>query len=302
MMNYKKIFKSQKLRFFILKTLSFLPDSIMLKIQYRMKLGRKLNLTNPERFTEKLQYYKMRYKNPILGICVDKYEVRKYLRQKGLDNILNELFLVADSANDIDFSKLPNQFVLKTTDGGGGENVIICTNKSIVNINELKKKLSGWKNKKNVNAGREWAYTQSPKSRIIAERYLENKANPKAGIEDFKFLCFHGTPRYVIIDKDRYIGHKRNFYTIEKQRLNVESDCKQFDEDYIFPSNYNEMVDIARKLSEDFPFVRVDLYNVNGKIIFGELTFYPWSGYVQFNPDKFDFTLGKEFDIEKLKN
>lgn len=301
MTNYKKIFKSQKLRFFILKTLSFLPDSIMLKIQYRMKLGRKLNLTNPERFTEKLQYYKMRYKNPILGICVDKYEVRKYLRQKGLDNILNELFLVADSANDIDFSKLPDQFVLKTTDGGGGENVIICTNKSIVNINELKKKLSGWKNKKNVNAGREWAYTQSPKSRIIAERYLENKANPKAGIEDFKFLCFHGTPRYVIIDKDRYIGHKRNFYTIEKQRLNVESDCKQFDEDYIFPSNYNEMVDIARKLSEDFPFVRVDLYNVNGKIIFGELTFYPWSGYVQFNPDKFDFTLGKEFDIEKLK-
>jgi hypothetical protein len=267
-----------------------------------MKLGRKLNLTNPERFTEKLQYYKMRYKNPILGICVDKYEVRKYLRQKGLNNILNELFLVADSANDIDFSKLPDQFVLKTTDGGGGENVIICTNKSIVNINELKKKLSGWKNKKNVNAGREWAYTQSPKSRIIAERYLENKANPKAGIEDFKFLCFHGSPRYVIIDKDRYIGHKRNFYTIEKQRLNVESDCKQFDEDYIFPFNYNEMVDIARKLSEDFPFVRVDLYNVNGKIIFGELTFYPWSGYVQFNPDKFDFTLGKEFDIEKLKN
>ena len=302
MTNYKKIFKSQKLRFFILKTLSFLPDSIMLKIQYRMKLGRKLNLTNPERFTEKLQYYKMRYKNPILGICVDKYEVRKYLRQKGLNNILNELFLVADSANDIDFSKLPDQFVLKTTDGGGGENVIICTNKSIVNINELKKKLSGWKNKKNVNAGREWAYTQSPKSRIIAERYLENKANPKAGIEDFKFLCFHGTPRYVIIDKDRYIGHKRNFYTIEKQRLNVESDCKQFDEDYIFPSNYNEMVDIARKLSEDFPFVRVDLYNVNGKIIFGELTFYPWSGYVQFNPDEFDFTLGNEFDIEKLKN
>ena len=294
--NYKKLIRNQNTRFLILKLLNFIPDSVMLKLQYKLKMGRSLNLKSPKRFTEFLQYYKINYRNPVLGQCVDKYEVRSYINAKGLQTILNDLYCVCDDAEKIDFSKLPNQFVLKTTDGGGGENVIICKDKLSADLDEIKAKLSKWKNKKNVNAGREWAYTQIKKSRIIAEKYLENTENSEAGIEDYKFLCFSGVPKYVIIDKDRYIGHKRNFYTIDRQKIDVDSDCKQFSEDYKFPVNYDEMVEIAKRLSEDFPFVRVDLYNINGKIIFGELTFYPWSGYVQFTPDDFDFKLGQEIE------
>lgn len=297
-MNYKKIFKSQKVRFLILNLLSILPDCIMLKIQYRLKLGRKLYLHKPERFTEKLQIYKMYYRNPILCQCVDKYEVRSYVDSKGLSSILNDLYMVEEDSNNINFSILPNQFVIKTNDGGGGENIIICKNKETMIKQEVINKLSSWKDKKNINPGREWAYTGIAKSRIIIEKYLENRENPEAGIEDFKFLCFSGRPEYVIIDKDRYIGHKRNIYSIDRKKLDVDSDCKQFYNDYSWPQNYYEMVKVAEKLSKDFPFVRVDLYNVDGQIIFGELTFYPWSGYVQFRPDSFDYELGSHFSLD----
>ena len=298
--DYKRLIKNQKTRFLVLKILGFVPDAIMLKFQYWLKLGRKLNLKNPERFTEKIQLYKMYYRNPVLGACVDKYAVREYINSKGLKEILNDLYFVYDFSEEIDFSKLPNQFVLKTTDGSGGENVIICKDKSSSDLKEIKTKLSKWKDKKNINAGREWAYTQIKKSRIVAEKYLESPENPEAGIEDYKFLCFSGKPKYVIVDKDRYIEHKRNFYTIDKSKLDVDSDCKQFDDDYCFPKNYDAMVLIAEKLSEDFPFVRVDLYNVSGKILFGELTFYPWSGFVQFSPDEFDYMLGKDFKESEI--
>ena len=296
--NYKKIIKSQKVRFAILNTLFFLPDFLMLKLQYRLKLGKKLNLKNPHSFTEKIQYYKIHYRNPLLGMCVDKYMVREYVKTKGLSQILNDLFFVGDDGSQICFETLPEKFVVKTTDGGGGENIIICREKKLINEEDVINKISQWKDKKNINPGREWAYTGIAKSRIIIEKYLENRENPEAGIEDFKFLCFSGKPKYVVIDKDRYIEHKRNIYTINKVKLDIESDCKQFQGDYNWPNNYSEMVSIAKKLSQDFPFVRVDLYNVDGKIIFGELTFYPWSGYVQFKPDSFDYELGSHFSLD----
>ena len=120
-MNYKKIFKSQKLRFIILKFLLFVPDSIMLKWQYRIKFERALNLKNPKRFTEILQLYKMNYRNSDLAICVDKYEVRNFIKGKNLEYILNDIYGVYSNANEIDFEKLPSEFVIKTTDGGGQE-------------------------------------------------------------------------------------------------------------------------------------------------------------------------------------
>lgn len=119
-MDYKKIFKNQQLRFSILKALSFVSDSTMLSWQYRIKTGRKLNLKNPIRYTEKIQLYKMYYRNPDLPICVDKYEVRSYVSKKGLSHILNILYGVYDVAEDINFKDLPDRFVIKTTDGGGG--------------------------------------------------------------------------------------------------------------------------------------------------------------------------------------
>ena len=294
-MDYKKIIKSQQLRFFILRLLKWVPDKFMLPVQYKIKMGRWPKMNKPKRWTEKLQLYKMYYRNPVLNICVDKYEVRGYIKSKGLQDNLVKLYGVWDNANKIDFSTLPCSFILKTTDGGGGETVLIVKDKEKADLVSIRTKLNSWLDRKSINAGREWAYTGIKKSQIIAEELLINKQNPDAGIEDFKILCFNGEPKYIIVDKDRYVDHKRNFYTTNWERKYVTTDHEQFETEYPKPENLDEMLEIARKLSEDFPFVRVDLYNVDGKIYFGELTFYPWTGYVQFTPDEFDFELGDYF-------
>ena len=299
-MNYKKIIKSQNARFVILKALKWIPDRIMLSIQYKIKTGRKCNLGNPTRYTEKIQLYKMYYRNNILPICVDKYRVREYVCQKGLSYILNTLYGVYEDCKDIDWDVLPDSFVIKTTDGGGGENIFICKNKADLNIESVKKRLVAWKNKKDINAGREWAYTGIRNSQYIIEELLVNEDNPDAGISDYKIFCFNGKPYCIVYDIDRYIGHKRNFYDTKWRRLNIDSDCSSFFDPGQKPKGLDDMLMIAETLSADFPFVRVDLYYVQNKVYFGELTFYPWSGYVQFSPDEFDFTLGRQVDISSF--
>ena len=294
---YQRIFRSRKTRMAILKALSFVPDTVMLALQYRIKLKRWPDFKHPTRWTEKLQVYKMQYRDPVLHTCVDKYEVRNYVRQKGLESILTQLYGVYETAEEMDLNQLPDRFVLKTTDGGGGNNVILVQDKNQLDIVSTRQRLNSWLNIKDINAGREWAYTGIRKSQIIAEELLINPVHPEAGVEDFKILCFHGEPKYIIVDKDRYIDHKRNFYTPDWKKVDVTTDHDQFEDSYPKPKNLDKMLDIARTLSESFPFVRVDLYNIEGKIYFGELTFYPWSGYVQFTPDEFDTTLGQMMNL-----
>lgn len=297
---YQRFVKSRDTRFAILKALSFVPDSIMLPLQYRIKMGRWPNLKHPTRWTEKLQLYKMYYRNPILPTCVDKYRVRSFIEGKGLSETLNKLYGLYDNANDINFEKLPSSFVIKTTDGGGGNNVKLINNKNDIDLESLKEEVNSWLNIKDINAGREWAYTEMKKSQIIIEELLVNEENPAAGIEDFKILCFYGEPKYIIVDKDRYIDHKRNFYTPEWERIDVTTDHKQFEDEYPRLKNFDRMMEVASKLSSDFPFVRVDLYNLDGKIYFGELTFYPWTGYIKFTPDSFDEHLGSLMDTSSF--
>ena len=170
-MNYKQIIKSQQLRFSILRMLRWVPDSIILRIQYRIKMGFWPSFKSSKRYTEKIQLYKMYYRNPIMHQCVDKYEVRNYVANKGLEHILNELYGVYDRFEDIDFSVLPKQFVIKTTNGGGGQNVIVVTDKNTLDYEDLHRKLSLWVDDKNYGAlaGREWA-DQDLKTRIIVEK------------------------------------------------------------------------------------------------------------------------------------
>lgn len=297
MNEYKKLIKSPATRKRMLDMLSFVPDKSMLKLQYRIKLGRTLDIDNPQRFTEKLQWYKINYRNPILHQCVDKYQVRKYVSSKHLDEILVPCYGVYDSLDEVQWDTLPKSFILKTTTGGGGLNVLICKNKTKQSPENIKKKFEGTDAvfKKN-SGGREWAY-YGLKRRYIFERLMINKENPKAGINDYKIFCYDGKPQYIIVDVDRYIGHKRNFYDINWNNLNVTSDCPAADREIERPTELDKMLQIATKLSEGFPFVRVDLYNVDGHIYFGELTFYPWSGYVQFMPDEFDYELGSKFRL-----
>jgi hypothetical protein len=300
-MDYKKIIKTREMRGKILQLLRFVPDKPMLKVQYKMKLGRKLDLKNPKRFTEKLQWYKLYYRNPIMKQCVNKYTVREYVKSKGLEEILVPLYAHYKWVEDVEWDKLPNSFVIKTQHGGGGLNVMVVPDKSRVNKEEVVAKLS-FSNIKvgQKGGGREWAYWDNPTG-VVVEELLINEVNPEAGVNDYKIFCYNGKPEFIIVDVDRYIGHKRNFYDIAWNNLHVTSDCPASDREIEKPENLSEMLSIAERLSEGFPFVRVDLYNVDGKVYFGELTFYPWSGYVQYTPDDWDYKFAEDFVLEKYR-
>lgn len=251
-MNYKKIIRSQHLRLKILSLLSPLPDKLMLNIQYYLKLSKKINWNNPTRFTEWIQWYKINYRNTLMFKCVDKYLVRDYVEKKGLGHILNSLIGVYDKAEDINFKTLPEKFVIKTTDGSGANNVIICRNKRDLNVEKTREKLNSWFNLKNINAGREWAYTGIPKSQIIIEKLLENPQSIHNDVEDYKIFCFGGKPSIISYDSDRFQGHKRNFFDTEWNRINVDSDCQQKECDIIKPKNFDTMLQIAKNYHQIF--------------------------------------------------
>ena len=295
-MNYKKIIKSQKLRVKILSVLSFVPDKTMVKLQYRIKTGRKLNLKDPKRFTEKIQKYKLDYRNPLMHKCADKYGVREYIESKGLKEILNTLYGVYENEEEIDFNKLPNSFVLKTNNSSHTN--ILCDDKSKLDINETKRKLKEFIcKKKKISAGREWAYNDI-KTKIICEKYLDKDEN--GDIVDYKFFCFNGKAYYLYVITNRFLegGPKLGIYDINGNKTEYRrADMPLLEENIKLPGNLREMKEIAEKLSEDFPHVRVDLYNIKGKIIFGEMTFYDGSGYEGFIPDEFDYILGEKFEI-----
>ena len=293
--------KSQQLRFKILQSLQWVPDEVMLPLQYWIKLKRWPDLKNPQRYTEKLQVYKMKYRNPVMAQCVDKYDVRGFVESKGLKGILNECYGVFERAEDINLANLPTKFVAKTTGGGGGENVMIVRDKSTINSIAFFEELNKWERTIAASYGREWAYDGIKKNRIIVEALLEDDSNTDGSIDDYKFMCFDGEFRCLWIDKNRYSDHHRGFWDENLNFLEgVYSDHDTFTTPPELPANIKEMVKVVEKLSEDFPYARVDLYNIKGRIVFGEITFYPWSGYVQFTPDEFDFKLGSYFNVNNL--
>lgn len=296
MNSYKKMIITQETRLNILKKLRFIPDEMMIRLQYKIKLGRSLNLKKPKRFTEKLQWYKLYYRNELLTIGSDKYKVREYVESKGLGNILTKLYNVYSSPEEIDLNELPNKFVMKTNNGSGTN--YFCSNKNEFNFDKVQEELSTWLNRNMFAAGREWSY-KNIEPKIIVEELLEEKNEIENidGINDYKFLCFNGNPEYIIFDTDRFSDHKRNIYDLNWNLLDISTDKKNINKNIPKPEGLNDLIEVAEILSEEFPFVRVDLYYVNEKVYFGELTFYPWTGYVQFNPDNFDFILGNKFAL-----
>ncbi len=298
-MNIKNLIKSQQVRHSILKCFTWIPDRIMLPLQYWLILKRWPNLNNPKRFTEFIQLYKMAYRNKDMLRCVDKYAVRDYVSERmGDDRILNELYQVCDDASDINFNSLPNKFVIKTTDGGNGDNVLIVRDKSQIDVEAVIRKVDSWRGKKYYAVSREWAYKGAKKSRVIVEKLLESSDSNDGSIDDYKLLCFNGKFKYLWVDKDRFSNHRRGFWNENLEFLpNVVSDHPTFEKAPELPTTIPEMICIAEKLAAGFPFVRVDFYDIDGKVVFGEMTYYPWSGYVQYTPDEFDFRLGKEFSF-----
>ena len=297
MNEYKKIFKNKNFRYFILYCLKFIPDRAMLKLQYRIKFKRNLNLKEPMRFTEKIQWYKLFYKDPVMPQCSDKLLVREYLKSKGLEHILNELYCVYERPEDIKLGDLPEKFVMKLSNGSGTN--LLCRDKSTLDQKEVIKDFKGYVFKVKANMGREWPYMKV-KPTIVVERLLEDEAHINNAINDYKIFCYDGKPEYVICISDRYSDRCNHLvYDTEWNKVRVASENARIEEDAPKPENLDEMLQIAAKLSEDFPFARIDLYSLAGKVYFGEITFYPWSGYMEFEPDEFDFILGEKFNLRR---
>lgn len=307
MINYKKIIKSRKVRLAILRFLSFVPDKWMLKLQYRIKTGRKLNLKKPKRYSEKLQWYKLFYRNPLMPKCVDKGDARDYVKECGLEHILNKCYGVFDRAEDIDFDALPDKFVVKSTLGGGGNSVVIVKDKSALDISALKERMNRWveKNAHVKDAGREWSYYSGrTHGRILIEEYIEAD-NKETGLVDFKFFCFNGKAEYMYTVSDVELGKDAAYgiYDADFNRLPYRrADERPLETDIAKPSNFEELKATAEKISAAFPHARIDMYDQNGRIIFGEITFFPSSGYMDFQPEEFDYIMGEKFVLPERNN
>lgn len=282
--------------FLLIKFNYLFPDKLYIEMMYRLRMGRKLDLKNPKRFTEKLQWIKLYYRIPILTTLVDKELVKPYVERIIGENYIIKTIGVWSSFNDIDFDSLPNKFVLKTTNGGGGTGVIICRDKK--NLDKEKAKLCIEKSLRQdlYKKLREWPYKQVNR-RIICEEYKEDDSGE---LRDYKFFCFNGVPKVMLLASNRYTTHNFNYYDMDFSKLPITSVAgSQSGQEFNRPDTFEEMKAIASKLSKGFPHVRVDLYSCEGKVYFGEMTFFDSSGFDNMSSDEWDLKFGSWLELPK---
>lgn len=271
-----------------------ITDKRLIKIKFSRRLGKNVELENPIKFNDKLQWLKLYDRNPNYTKLVDKYEVRNFIKDKIGEKVLVPLLGVWDNFDEINFNQLPTQFVLKTSHDSGG--VIICKDKKTFDINQAKNIINKSLRSNYYYRSREWPY-KNIKPKIIAEKYMEDP--PNKSLKDYKFMCFNGEPKIIQIMSDRTKnGFNIKHYDIEWNELNIQRKSVKINPDEIKkPKDLNRMLEIARILSENIPFVRVDLYYINGDIYFGELTFYPASGFMDFANEEDDYLLGSWIEL-----
>jgi hypothetical protein len=275
-----------------------LPDEKYLKKKYKTIFHKKLDLNNPQSFNEKLQWLKLFDRKPLYTTLVDKYAVRKYIASKIGDEYL--IPLVGGpwkNFDEINFDELPDQFVLKCTHDSGG--VVVCKDKSKLDFEEIRSKVNKSLARNYYYYGREWPYKDVPRQ-IIAEAYITDGANES--LTDYKFFCFDGTPKALFIATDRYNKDeeiKFDFYDMDFNHLPFTNGHPNANVSPRYPSSFKKMKELAAKLSEGIPQVRVDFYNVGGKVYFGELTFFHFSGMVPFKPEKWDKIFGEWINLPK---
>ncbi len=289
---------NRKTKDFIVKMLRFLPDKAYLKLRFRLQMKQKLNLKKPKTFNEKLQWLKLYDRKPEYTTMVDKFAVKKYVADIiGEEHIIPTLG-VWDRFDDIDFDQLPNEFVLKATAGGGSNSVYICKDKSTFDFKNAKKGLET-ANKQNLYFnGREWPYKNVPR-RIIAEKYLDIPDDSA----EFKMFCSYGKMNWVMVCKGNSAYHNRtnDGYDTEFNHLPINFTYPNAEGGVEKPAVWDELLEIAYKLSKDIPQVRVDTYVIGDKIYFGELTFYHCSGYCPFDPPEWDLKFGEQVDLSRVK-
>lgn len=267
------------------------PDPVYLQIMNHVYMQKPLNLKNPQTFNEKIQWLKLHDRKKEYTKMVDKYTAKKHVASIiGSKHIIPTLG-VWDKFDDIDFEKLPQQFVLKCTHDSGG--LIICRDKSKLNIDEARRKINACLKQRYYWIAREWPY-KNVKPRIIAEQYMEVEGDLE--LTDYKWFCFNGEPQFLYISHG-LANHETatiDFYDINHRRMPFKrTDYKSSTTDAPKPRCHDEMIDIAGKLSKNIPFVRIDLYEINGKVYFSEITFSPCAGWLPFDPQEWDYKLGK---------
>ena len=274
-----------------------MSDDVYLSRMFKAKVGYPLDLTAPKTFNEKLQWLKLHDRKPIYTTMVDKYAVKDYVA-----SIIGEEYIIPtlgvwDRFEDIDFDALPDQFVLKCTHDSGG--LVICKDKSKLDMKKARKKINKSLHRNYYYMFREWPY-KDVKPHIIAEKYMEDHST--AELRDYKFFCFGGVAKCYKVDFDRFIAHKANYFTPdgELMKLGEKDYPPDFDKKIPIPENLDKMKEFAEKLSATLPFLRADFYDVDGKVYFGELTFYPASGFGRFIFDGNDELLGSWIKLPEM--
>ena len=273
-----------------------ISDEKAVKRYYKKKSGgRTVNLQNPKRFSEKLQWYKLYSRDPLMQICADKNAVRRYISEKGYSVLLNDQYGAYSNVKDINLDKLPNQFVLKAAHGSGWN--IIVKDKSKLDKKKAKMLMRSWLKQDTSWSGREWVYRDMPRS-IVIEKYLEDETGE---LRDYKFFCFNGQPRFMQLEVGRNTAHNtRNFYDMDWKLMPFGKELPHNpDLNVPKPALFDEMKKIAEELCQPFQFVRVDLYQANGKVYFGELTFFPAGGAPDFVPDQYDEIVGDMWELKR---
>lgn len=283
----------------ILGLLKWMPDKQYLQLYYFIKFKKLLDLENPKTYNEKLQWLKLYDRNPEYTKLVDKYEVKAYVAEKIGEEYIIPTLGVWNSVEDIDFDALPDQFVLKCTHDSGG--LVICRDKSKLNIEEAKRELNSSLKSNFYYIGREWPY-KNVKPRILAESYMEDAATGE--LNDYKFYCFDGVAKVMLVATDRQKEGeeaKYDFYNMDFEHLGFRRGHPNSTKPVKKPETFEHMRMLAEKLSNGFPQLRVDFYEVNGKNYFGELTLFPGNGTTPFEPEEWDYTLGDWITLPEKK-
>jgi len=284
----------KKIKSAMSKLLSLVPDKLYCEITFALKHKRLPNLESPELINDKLLVLKLNDRNPILKKMVDKYEVRKYVEDKVGSDLLVPLIGLYKDPDDVNFKDLPNEFVLKPT--SGAQQNLICRDKTALDWGQSSKQIRKWINFNSYKRTREWPYKDLP-PRFIIEHYIEDS---NGETNDYKFWCFNGEPKLVQVDVGRFKNHRRNMYFANdfKQIEDIVISHDKTDYQIRKPNNYAKMIEVARALSKEFKFVRVDLYNIDGKIYFGEMTFYPGNCNEKIVPISYEKIFGNMLNLK----
>lgn len=269
-----------------------------LSAQYEYRNKKPFDIHNPVEFNQKIQWLKAFYHPPILHKLVDKYAVREYVSEKVGEKYLNEITAIYDTLSEVNFNTLPNEFVIKVVHACGYN--LIVPDKTRLNFFKARLKLFKWTHRDQYQrTHKEWAY-KGVKPRIMVEKFMREAG--KEALTDYKFYCFNGKPKFVEVHLDRHTKHLSAFYDLDFSPLPFRDvpDDELIKQEIKKPEHLKEMIEVAEQLADKLPFVRVDLYYVNEKIIFGEMTFYPGGGSADFQPEEYNKILGDMLELPKI--